>query len=67
MARKTATPRGRQRIQVMVTLPPELRKRVEQLGKAEKRSMTSICRRMVVDALERIEPPKTTRPKGARI
>lgn len=66
MTRKTATPRGRQRTHVMVTLPPELRKRVEQLAKAEERSMTSICRRMVVDALERMEPPKTARQKGVR-
>lgn len=66
MTQKTATPPVRRRTHVMVTLPPELRDQVEQLAKTEDRSMTSICRRMVVDGLKRMKTDKATHQKGVR-
>jgi hypothetical protein len=57
MKPKTATQARRQRTHVMVTMSPEQRARIEYIAKAEDRSMTSVCRRLVLESLERLEKP----------
>ncbi|WP_039917607.1 hypothetical protein [Cellvibrio mixtus] len=55
MKPKTATNPRRQRTHVMVTMSDEQRARIEAIAKTEDRSMTSVCRRLVLESLERLE------------
>lgn len=63
MKTKTATNPRRQRTHVMVTMSAEQRARIESIAQAEDRSMTSVCRRLVLESLDRLEKPvkKSTR------
>jgi hypothetical protein len=63
MKPKTATQPRRLRTHVMVTMSTEQRARIESIAKAEDRSMTSVCRRLVLESLDRLEKPakKSTR------
>lgn len=56
MSAKTAT---RNRTHVMVTLPEDLRVKVEKIALAEDRPMTSVCRLLIIDGLQRMNTPTT--------
>ncbi|WP_039918730.1 hypothetical protein [Cellvibrio mixtus] len=60
MKTKSATRPRRLRTHVMVTLADDQRAKIEAIAKAEERSMTSVCRLLVIDALERRESPRPT-------
>lgn len=65
MKTKSATRPKRLRTHVMVTMTDEQRMRIETIAKAEDRSMTSVCRRLVLEGLDRLDKPvkKPTRHK----
>ena len=55
MKTKSATHSRRLRPHVMVTLADDQCTKIEAVAKAEERSMTTACRLLVIDALERRE------------
>lgn len=57
MKNKSATRPRRLRTHVMVTLADDQRAKIEAIAKEEERSMTSVCRLLVIDALARRETP----------
>jgi len=62
MSKKTATRPKRLRTHVMVTLTDEQRAKIEAIAQSEERSMTSVCRLLITDALARRKSPiKPTR------
>lgn len=64
MSQKTATRPKRLRTHVMLTMTDEQREKIEAIAEAEERSMTSVCRLLVIDALARREA--AARRKGVR-
>ncbi len=55
MTPKISTRPKRLRTHVMVTLTDEQRARIEAIAATEDRSMTSVCRRLVLDGLARLD------------